>query len=145
MITASSRGGTADWGTAVASALAEIEVLDPGWRPAGDEPSAESSQHASPRHGGERRKEQPALQPAAVFCVMDGHCGREAAEQALEFLPDELARRVPAWQQALKQVGTSESLSTKSDPRAHVAQKGLDPPCHGPAEPPCVHVAIKCS
>ncbi len=106
MITASSRGGTADWGTAVASALAEIEVLDPGWRPAGDAPSAESSRQASPRHGGEVRKEQPSV-PAAVFCVMDGHCGREAAEQALEFLPDELARRVPAWQHPLKQVSGS--------------------------------------
>ncbi len=116
MITASSRGGTADWGTAVASALAEIEVLDPGWRPAGDEPSAESSRQASPRHGGEHRDKQPSV-PVAVFCVMDGHCGREAAEQALEFLPDELARRVPAWQQPLKQVRTLLFMPAPRDPR----------------------------
>lgn len=31
----------------------------------------------------------------SLFCVFDGHCGRGAAEEANNLLPDELAARLP--------------------------------------------------
>lgn len=40
--------------------------------------------------------------PAALFCVFDGHCGRGAADAASTALPDEVAKRLEGgWGRAL--------------------------------------------
>ena len=41
------------------------------------------------------------VEGAGLFCIFDGHCGRQAAEQAMEILPNELAARLPAARQGL--------------------------------------------
>lgn len=95
------QGGTADWGAALAEALAEIETL--------------RLAEAEVQQGCERRlnlRSSTMVTPsgsvvpvaAGLFCVFDGHCGREAAEQAQSLVPDSVASRLHAHQQRLQQV-----------------------------------------
>lgn len=95
------QGGTADWGSALAEALAEIETL--------------RLAEVEVQQGCERRlnlRSTTLVTPsgsvvpvaAGLFCVFDGHCGREAAEQAQRLVPDHVASRLHAHQQHLQQV-----------------------------------------
>ena len=55
-----------------------------------------------PLHGSE---EALGGNPAALFCVFDGHCGRAAADAASTALPDEVSKRLAgAWPYFLCQV-----------------------------------------
>ena len=51
--------------------------------------------------------------PAALFCVLDGHCGREAAEQAQHLLPDHVAAHMLSNRQHLQEV-TPEPVAAAS-------------------------------
>lgn len=51
-----------------------------------------------PLHGSEAALDGS---PAALFCVFDGHCGRNAAEAASMALPDEVADRLAGAKEAL--------------------------------------------
>ena len=94
-------GGTAEWGSALAEALAEIDQL--------------RSTEAEVQPGGGQRctlrtetlmapPNRPVPVAAGIFCVFDGHCGREAAEQAQKLVPDHVAGCLDAHQRLLQQV-----------------------------------------
>ena len=94
-------GGTADWGSALAEALAEIEELrsteaslQPG---SGQRCSLRTETLAAP-------PDRPVPVAAGIFCVFDGHCGREAAEQAQKLVPDHVAGCLDTHQRLLQQV-----------------------------------------
>jgi serine/threonine protein phosphatase PrpC len=36
------------------------------------------------------------VEGVGLFCVFDGHCGRQAAELATDLLPSEISKRLPA-------------------------------------------------
>ncbi|KAL4432531.1 hypothetical protein ABPG77_000468 [Micractinium sp. CCAP 211/92] len=48
--------------------------------------------------------------PAALFCVFDGHCGRGAADAASTALPDEVAKRLEEVRQPLADAAGAEDM-----------------------------------
>lgn len=77
--------------------------------------------------------------PAALFCVLDGHCGRAAAQQAAQLLPRELTPRIDPRQ--LGQVPPRPPRMLLARPeRMQMAQTGwLRVPLYMPSFPEVPH------